>query len=160
VTLALFVCACGYRFPGAGALPGGIQKIYIPLFSNRTNEVGIENIVTDDLTNEFILQRKEALTDDKQADGVLSGTIVSVLTRTISQTGEGASVEREVVVKVELKLTDKNGRLVWITRWLSAREPYTVGDNNIETDRRRRDAIETLSTRLAQKIYNRLTEDF
>jgi outer membrane lipopolysaccharide assembly protein LptE/RlpB len=160
VALTFCVCACGYRFPGKGALPGGIQKIYIPLFTNRTNEVGIENIITDDLTNEFILQRKGALADDKQADGILSGAIVSVLTRTISQTDEGASVEREVVVRVELKLTNKSGRLVWIARRLSAREPYAVGDDSIETNRRRRDAIETLSTRLAQKIYNRLTEDF
>lgn len=160
LALTLFICACGYRFPGDGALPGGIQTIFIPLFTNRTNEIGVENIITDDLTNEFILQRKGALADDKQADSVLSGAVVSVLTRTISQTGGGASVEREVVVNVELKLTDKSGQLIWIARRLSAREPYDVGDNNIETNRRRRDAIETLSTRLAQKIYNRLTEDF
>ena len=161
LTLTLCVCACGYRFPGSGTLPNGIEKVYIPLFTNRTNEVGVENIITDDLTNEFILQRKRALTDDDQADGILSGVVASILTRTISQTGEGASVEREVVVRVELRLTDKNGKLVWLDQNLTAREPYKVGgDDNIETSRRRRDAIETLSTRLAQKIYNRLTDDF
>jgi len=160
VALTIFVCACGYRFPGGGGLPGGIQSVFIPLFTNRSNEIGIENIITDDLTNEFILQRKGALADENQADGVLTGVIVSVLTRTISQTGEGASVEREVVVSVGLKLTDKNGQLTWVAQRLSAKEPYDVGDNSIETNRRRRDAIEILSTRLAEKIYNRLTENF
>ncbi len=160
IVLTLIVCACGYRFPGGGSLPGGIQKVYISLFTNRTNEVGIENIITDDLTNEFILQRKGTLTDDNRADGTLTGTVASVLTRTISQTGQGASVEQEVVVRVALKLTDKSGRLVWIDRQLSGREPYAVGDNNIETSQHRREAIKTLSTRLAQKIYNRLTDNF
>jgi outer membrane lipopolysaccharide assembly protein LptE/RlpB len=160
VALTLFVCACGYRFPGGGGLPGGIDTVFIPLFTNRSNEIGVENIITDDLTNEFILQRKGALADENKADGVLSGVIVSVLTRTISQTGEGASVEREVVVTVGLKLTDKDGQLTWAVQRLSGREPYDVGNNSIETNRRRRDAIEILSTRLAEKIYNRLTDNF
>lgn len=161
VTMGVLVCACGYRFPGGGEIPGGIKRVSIPLFVNRTNEIGLENIITNDLTNEFIIRRKDALADDdKMADGILKGEIVSVHTRTITQTGAGGSVEREVVVEVDLKLTDNTDQIIWVRRSVAARETYYVGANNIEAELNRREAIEELSVRLAEKIFNRLTENF
>ena len=79
VAMGLLVCACGYRFPGGGEIPGGIQTVSIPLFTNRTNELNLENILTDDLVNEFIVRRKKALADnDAAAEGILKGEIVSI----------------------------------------------------------------------------------
>lgn len=161
IGIGILVCACGYRFPGGGEIPGGIKNVSIPLFINRTNEVGLENIITNDLTNEFIIRRKEALADDDQmADGILRGEIVSVQTRTISQTGAGGSVEREVIVRVDLRLSDSADQIKWVSRNIAARETYYVGGNSVETDLRRFVAIEELSTRLAENIFNRLTENF
>lgn len=161
VFVSLIICACGYRFPGGGEIPGGIQTVSIPLFENLTNEIGLENILTNDLTNEFITRRKKSLaTDDKSADGMLYGKIVSVLTRTITQTEAGGSVEREVVVVVDVKLTDQEEQVVWITRGVRARENYDVGANSLEAEANRLEAIEELSVRLSEKIYNRLMEDF
>ena len=94
------------------------------------------------------------------AGGILNGEIVSVFTRTITQTEAGGSVEREVVVAIDLKLTDKKDQLVWVTRGVAARETYDVGANSLETELNRREAIQELSIRLAEKIYNRLIEDF
>ena len=161
VAIGAFVCACGYRFPGGGEIPGGIKTVSIPLFVNRTNEIGLENTITNDLTNEFIIRRKKALADDKNlADGILNGEVVSIFTRTITQTEAGGSVEREVVVAVDLKLTDKKDQVVWAPRGIAARETYDVGASSLETELNRREAIQELSIRLAEKIYNRLIEDF
>lgn len=161
VAMGVFVCACGYRFPGGGEIPGGIKTVSIPLFVNRTNEIGLENTITNDLTNQFIIRRKKALVDDeKMAGGILNGEIVSVFTRTITQTEAGGSVEREVVVAIDLKLTDKKDQLVWVTRGVAARETYDVGANSLETELNRQEAIQELSVRLVEKIYNRLIEDF
>ncbi|MEA3232493.1 MAG: LPS assembly lipoprotein LptE [Thermodesulfobacteriota bacterium] len=161
VATGLFICACGYRFPGGGEIPGGIRAVSIPLFVNRTNEVGLENTITNDLTNEFIIRRKKALADnDETADGILYGEIASVLTRTITQTEAGGSVEREVIVGVDLKLTNKKDQVIWATRSVTARETYDVGASSLATEINRREAIQQLSVRLAEKIYNRLIEDF
>ena len=161
VAIGLFVCACGYRFPGGGEIPGGIKTLFIPLFVNRTNDIGLENTITNDLTNEFIIRRKTALADNEtMADGILNGEVASVFTRTITQTGAGGSVEREVVVAVDLKLTDKKDQVVWAPRGIAARETYGVGANSLETELNRREALQELSIRLAEKIYNRLIEDF
>lgn len=161
VAMGVFVCACGYRFPGGGEIPGGIKTVSIPLFVNRTNELGLENTITNDLINEFIIRRKKALADDEEmADGVLNGEIVSVFARTITQTGAGGSVEREVVVAVDLKLIDKKDQVVWAPRGVGARETYDVGANSLETELNRQEALQELSVRLAEKIYNRLIEDF
>ena len=31
----LFLGACGYRFPGGGNLPSGVEKVFIEIFENR-----------------------------------------------------------------------------------------------------------------------------
>jgi outer membrane lipopolysaccharide assembly protein LptE/RlpB len=160
--ISLFgISGCGYRFPGGGDIPGGLASVSIPLFTNLTNEIGLENIITNDLTNEFIVRRKKSLsTDDAAADGRLEGKIVSVNTRTITQTVSGGSVEREVVVAVNVRLLDKDGQVVWLAQNVSARENYDVGSNSTTADANRQEAIEALSVRLAEKIFNRLVEDF
>ena len=161
MAMGLFVGACGYRFPGAGEIPGGIKTVWIPLFLNRTNEIGLENTLTNDLTNEFITRRKNALaSDEKTAGGVLIGEIVSIFTRTITQTQAGGTVEREVVVTVDLKLTSENDQVAWASRGVSARETYDVGANSLEAEVNRQEALLLLSDRLAEKMYNRLVEDF
>ncbi len=165
VTLFIFSLigygGCGYRFPGGGEIPGGLTLVSIPLFTNLTNEIGLENTLTNDLTNEFIVRRKKSLsTDDEMADGSLEGKIVSVNTHTITQTVSGGSVEREVVVAVDVRLIDKDGQLLWLANNVSARENYDVGSNATTADANRQEALEALSVRLAEKIFNRLVEDF
>ena len=44
--------------------------------------------------------------------------------------------------------------------YLSDNEAYPVSDNKQTTERNKRVAIEILSKRLAETIYNRLTDDF
>ncbi len=161
LAMGLLIYGCGYRFPGGGEIPGGIQTISIPLFTNRTNEIDLENTLTNDLVNEFIIRRKKALADnDTVAEGILKGEITSVATHTIAQTEAGGAIEREVVVKVNLRLIDQKGEVVWMTRSVAEQETYDVGSGSIEAEQNRQAAIEELSDRLAEKIYNRLMEDF
>ncbi len=161
VFASLLICACGYRFPGGGEIPGGIRAVSIPLFDNLTNEIGLENILTNDLTNEFLIRRKKSLAkDDTTADGRLLGNIVSILTRTITQTEAGGSIEREVVVVVDVKLIDQKEQVVWTTRGITSRENYDVGADSTVAEVNRQEAIRELSVRLSEKIYNRLMDDF
>ena len=41
--------ACGYRFTGGGDLPENVRKISVAVFENRTQETGLETVVTNDL---------------------------------------------------------------------------------------------------------------
>ncbi len=159
--LCVFIAACGYRFSGSGDLPAGLQSIFISMFENRSAEVGIESMFTSDLTNEFILKRKDDLaSSEDQAEGVLKGIIRSISEKGISQTGLGTSVEREVVVTVAIRVIDQNEEILWRDNNIIAREVFAVGSSEEDTEQNKKDALVNLSKRLAQQIHNRLIEDF
>ena len=159
IVLCLFsVAACGYRFMGSGNFPSGIKYVFIAILENRTNETGLENIVTEDLIYEFTRNRRA--TSREKADAVLSGVLNTMNTETISHRGRHTSLERRVTVSVDLKLTGTDGLEIWSVKGVSANEAYDVTTDKLETEQKRRVAISALSKRLSEKIYNRLTDDF
>ena len=150
--------ACGYRFSGSGSLPAGIKRVFISVLDNRTAETGLENSITGDLRYEFIRNNRNANSDE--AGAVLSGTVKSLRVETISRSGLHSSLERRVTVSVDLKLTDRNGRVVWSVDGLADSESYRVESDDQATNVNKRAAVSALSKRLAENIYYRLTEDF
>jgi hypothetical protein len=162
IILVLWVVftACGYRFAGSGSLPAGIKTISITIFENRSAETGLENTVTNDLIYEITRSRGSALIRKDKAEADLSGVIVSTQTGSISRRDVGASTERRVTVTLNLKLTNTSGIIIWSANGVAQSEAYVVEDDKQGTEQNRQDAISKASKRLAEKIYNRLTEDF
>ena len=158
----LLLLACGYRFAGSGAFPEGVDQIFIEVFENRTSKVGVERIVTNQLIFEFSRQRESSLVSNlKDADAVLKGTINSIRTKTISRVGTEVASEREVVMTIDLKLVKRDGgEIIWAANGLSDREAYDVNDVKIETDRNEKFALTRLSARISERIFNRLTDNF
>lgn len=152
--------SCGYKFTGGGELPKGIQTVFVDLFENKSREVDFETQLTNDLTNEFILKRKEALESENTAEAILTGTIVSVNSSTISQTKQGSSVEQTVRMVLNVELLNRQGETIWRRKAISDHEEYLVGGNSSETDANLQEALIVLSERMAEQIYNMLTEDF
>ena len=160
IIIALFFSACGYRFAGSGKLPGGIQTIAIDIFKNRTTETGLENTITNDLIYEFTRKGRSVQKNSKKADAVLTGVIVSERITTISRQAQQSPLARRVEITVNLKLTGSDGGVKWSASNVSAFEDYDVSTDRQVTDINKRKAIENLSERLAEKVYNRLTDNF
>ena len=142
-------------------MPEGIKSLSIKILENRTSETGAENIFTNDLIYEITNRGKVVLTKEGSADGILTGVIKSMRIDAISRRDSYSSLERRVIFTLNLKLTDPTGRVIWSAKDLSASEDYIVESSDKQkTERNRRKAITTLSKRLAEKVYNRLTDNF
>jgi hypothetical protein len=76
--LILAGCATYHFGKGARALPGGYDRVSVPMFSNKTQEVGIEPYFTEALRTEFERSRAAHVTSQVDAQLVLEGTILSV----------------------------------------------------------------------------------
>ena len=160
VFACLFLLSCGYKFSGGGNLPSDIRSVCITILENRTAETGVENIITNDLIYEFTRAGNVVLTDKDKAEAILAGIVQSVRSDTISHRGTHTSLERRVKVVVNLKLTGQDGRTIWSVKDISENEDYVVMPEKSATERNKRDAISELSKRLAENIYNRLTDAF
>jgi len=159
---SMFFSACGYMFSGSGNFPAGIKNIYVTMLENRTSETGMENIVTNDLVYEFTKKNaKDTLANSKdRAEAILTGVIYSLGIDTISHKGTITSLERRVKVSISLRLTDQSGKIIWYRENVSAHETYDVVSDKLRTEQNRRAAISALSKRLAERVYNSLTDDF
>jgi outer membrane lipopolysaccharide assembly protein LptE/RlpB len=160
IIIPLFFSACGYRFAGSGNLPGGIQTIAIEIFENRTPETGLENTITNGLIYEFTRKGRKVQKNSKMADAILTGVIGSERITTISRQAQQSPLERRVVITVNLKLTGSDGEVKWSATGVSEFQEYNVASDKEATETNKRRAIETLSKKLAEKIHNRLTDNF
>ena len=160
ILLGSFLSACGYRFAGGGSLPSGITSISVEMFENRTGETGVENIITNELIYEFTRHEQVVVTGSDTADAILTGVVQSISERAISHTGEYTSNERRVELKLDLQLTDRTGGIIRSAKAISGNEAYKVSSTKQGTELNKKVAIKTLSKRLAENIFNRLTVDF
>ena len=160
ILLGWFFSGCGYRFSGGGSLPSGITSVSIEMFRNRTAETGVEAIITNDVIYEFDRHEQVIVSGRDKADAILTGVIQSISETTISHRGEYSSNERRVYVNVDLKLTSRSGKVIWSRKSISEDEAYKVSSQKQSTEQRKREAIKTLSKRLAEIIFNELTADF
>lgn len=151
---------CGYHFAGSGSMPSGINRIYVSVIQNNTSTAGIERYITDSLISEFMLRKKNALSTEEEADGILTGRIDYIQDIPIAHSSQSVTTQRRVLMGVSLKLVDRKGRLVWAGNGITANQAYNVVADTTLTDEYKNAAIQILSKRLAEKIYNRLTDDF
>lgn len=154
------VSGCGYRFAGGGTLPGDVTKVAVSILENKTGETGIENILTNDIINEFTRRGNVEVTDRQSAQAVLSGVIQSARSTSVSNVSAYTTAEEEVTVRVDLKLTNAEGELIWSAKGIEAAEDYIVSSEKVRTEQNKKSAIVELSERLAQRIYYRLTDQF
>jgi outer membrane lipopolysaccharide assembly protein LptE/RlpB len=151
--------SCGYQLKGGLKAPEGVNTIAVRVLENRTLESGIEVVFANDLLYEFTRSKVLRVAGPDVADAVLNGTIASLNVDTISHTADYASGERRVIIDLDLALKRANGDVIWSDAF-SDWEEYKVSSDKFTTERNRRTAIEVLSERVAEKVHNRILQDF
>ena len=77
--LSTFTMACGYRFGYEfRSLPGGYDKVAIPVFQNTTQEVGVEAYFTNALVREFNRSQVARVAPEGVAPAYIEGVITGV----------------------------------------------------------------------------------
>jgi hypothetical protein len=155
------ILSCGYRFAGVGKLPAGIQSIYVGVLENPTAETGIEIILSNDIVYEFTRAGHPVVRTPSKADATLTGRIARLDIQTVSHKGAQQTQEERVTIVLSLRLIDSDNTILWAGNTLSENQTYEVESGNKKAvELNRRSAIESLSKRLAQNVYNRLVAGF
>jgi outer membrane lipopolysaccharide assembly protein LptE/RlpB len=161
IVVWLTLAGCGYQFATTTQLPAGLQTIHVQLLDNKTGALGIETIFTNDIIFEIIRAAPRLVAKQNAADGMLSGTITRLRYATVAKRNPQESLERLVIVSLDLKLTDRDGAVVWSANDIANSESFfVVADNKLATEKNQEIAIRSLSRRLAEDIYYRLTVNF
>ena len=101
----VFLQSCGY-YSFKGSLPSHLKTIAIPIFVDRSAYPGIQEKVTDNITNAFIADNTLKLVDESKADVILNGTIQSVIQK-IAAVKPGEEVSQyQMYVSVKIVCED------------------------------------------------------
>jgi len=72
--MAVALAGCGYSL--RGNLPGHIRSVAVPVFTNRTSEPAVENILTQAVVQAFSTNGRLRVVKPEQADAILEGEVV------------------------------------------------------------------------------------
>jgi len=108
----------------AGSIPSHIKSIAIPLVENQTAEFAMAETVTDNLVSKFTKENILRVTDEKQADSVLKGTITRVNDGPYTYSKEEAVSEYRLTVSMKLEWMDMDNDEVLLTKQYSGWGAY------------------------------------
>ncbi len=149
--------SCAYRFSGGDTPPFGIRRISVLMFENRTSEIGMESIFTNDLIDELTKDGRVSVVPPNRAQGVFKGVIKNMKIDTVSRRGSYIPLERRVAVVVDIIFEDKDGTVLWSKTNMRRSETYSVSPDKRETELNRRAAVSKISVKTARDIYQILT---
>lgn len=149
--------ACGYRVLGSEVTASGTRpKLAIPLFTNRSDEVGLEAIFANALIGAFSQSHIARVTAASQADLVLQGDILKVESTSLAYYDIDRSLVRRIAITVELTLKERpEGK----TRWKDVQvleADYVVYPNYHYGEANREQSIREAAAILAQRIHDKI----
>ena len=116
--LLLSVClsACGYTFRGSGSvLPPDVKAIFIPLAENNSTKIGLAEIVTESMREEFDSYGAVSVVErQSDADAVLKVTIANVKETTSTVNADSiTAVQMDTTMYLAAELRRVTGPVLW-----------------------------------------------
>jgi hypothetical protein len=159
--LALLIAGlggCGYR--PLGAPPPSSQvapTLAIPLFANRSTEVGLEAIFARSLINAFAQTGAvRVVPDNAKADLVLEGKVRSVDNSSVAYDSVTQSTVRRVTLRIDLTLRRKKGDKVLWKDTEVLQENYVVDPNYHLGEATKTEGIRRAAVHLARVVLEKV----
>lgn len=154
----VFVAACGYRVLGSEPVAAGVRpKLAIPLFTNRSSEVGLEAIFANALIRVFSRSRVTQVTAmEKQADLILQGHVQKVESSSLAYQDIDRSLVRRVTLTVDLTLKERQGGQVLWKEMQVITADYVVNPNYHYGEATRKESIRRAAADLAQRVHDKI----
>lgn len=159
VALALGFGGCGYSL--RPNLPAGIRTVHVPVLENRTQEPGIEDFLTQALTQAVVSRGIRIGASAKEADASLEGAIVEYALTSLSF-DRGANVTQyRLQIALALRLRDlRTNEVVWKQDRIEERADFAVSGQVTQTLAREEAAVKRAAVDIGRAIVSFAFEGF
>ncbi len=154
VLVIVVTSSCMYSFKGS--LPPHIRSIAIPLFENRTAEYGVNETVTDLLTQQFLQEGVLQLDDENTADSVLEGAVVRISDSPNPYNEAEQVIDYRVTIGLQIQWYDQVQDQVRLEEPVSAWGVYDAQGGTPT----REDGIQEAIEKIADDIINSITANW
>jgi outer membrane lipopolysaccharide assembly protein LptE/RlpB len=144
-------------------LPEDVKTIAVPAFKNETSTYRIEQMLTASVVREFTTRTHYRIVSGsgEDADAVLHGTVLSTTASPLAydtSTGRAASVL--VVVSIRVKLSDRQGKVLYQNPAYLFREQYEVSQDLQSFFEEDSPAFRRLAQDFARTLVSNILEGF
>jgi len=163
LVLSFFLSSCGYHVAGtANLLPTEIHTIAVIPFRNASIQYKLSDYLAESVTREMITRTHyKIVADPAQADAVLSGAVANLFSSaTVADPVTGRSTGAQVVVLIQVKLTDKSGKVLFERPNVEYRERYEISVSPQQYFDEMPAALQRLSRDVARTIVSSILENF
>lgn len=162
IVACAFPSGCGYRTVARDTVSrfGEGKTVSIPLFGNKTYRSNLENILLNNLVDEFSKRRGLTIVERESSDYTLSGEILSYEKTAVSYTGKDIVMEYTVAMSLSATLRkNSTSGIVWRGK-LSWSQDFPASSDIALQQNSEDAAIQEICRRLAQQLYLKMSEDF
>ncbi len=150
----------GYHVVRTDTTLGPVHSVAIPTLANHSFEPGIEMMVTEALRREF--QRgggAVVVPDPAQADLVLSGTVLDLVTTARSFSSVAFGLEYQVEVRLSLNATRRDGTVIKLPAGALREWELYLTSSDVEAERKNRDeALRRVASVLSERTREFLSD--
>ncbi len=117
-TISLGFLACGpYSFSGS-SVPSHLKTIAVPLVADQTSEFGVRESLTDAIISEITEDNSMKITNESEANAILSGRIIALDDRADTFTADENVESYRVYITVEFEVQDRvKNTSLWKEKW-------------------------------------------
>ena len=153
VLFVLILPGCRYQLQPQ--LPAAASKIAIPTFNNQTFQYGLGETLTNSVVEQFLLDGRLRVVEEKEADLILRGKITQYLKETLSEVSRDLA-EYRVRIKVSVALVStKDEKALWEKKVEEATTYTPTEGGKVQTDH---DAIRQTSKKIGEDLVNLVME--
>jgi hypothetical protein len=166
----LLLAGCGYSLVGRGVTTDpSIKRVGVPLFKDRTGKLGLDQKVTQRVTEELLRRGKfDVVPQATGVDALVDGEIIAYIVTPIGFGDVGSPVGNQTqasryAVSVSARIRyAKTGAAepIWQSENFSFRDEYDVGDNPANFYDREEQAMDRLATSFAKNLVAAMLEAF
>jgi hypothetical protein len=163
--LSCVLAGCGYTVAGSAnsrnVLPAEVHTIAVLPWSNVSTQYKLSDYIAEAVTRELITRtRYSIIADPAKADAVLSGAVANMYSgATVSDPIKGAT-GAQLVVQIQVKLIDKNGKVLFERPNVEFRERYEISVNPQQYFDESQVAVQRLSVDVGRTIVSAILESF
>ncbi len=150
LSLLVLLGGCGYYFPHV--YDGPEKSVYMPNWKNRTDKLGLDNVMYQSLSIWFQKSKSIRITKNKDtADLILAGEITYIDLPSIAWNNNARTTDVKVKLGVRYVLKDlKTGKILWEV----PNDVWTEDYNTLkQTADNEDDALAQIIDDISEKIY-------
>jgi len=151
---------CGYRLAGGGLINNDVTRVSVAIFENKSTESRAGISLTNEMIREITAKTDTIVVGTGNATRNIYGTVQSITFSTLSRSSSEDVTERQVNATVDVVLTGVGGKILWSVKNFSATESYKVSNSSVDDEANKREAVDLIAERVAERLVSQMTNDF